>query len=145
MTEATHALISLEARHADGILLGTKRVELRRRSMDVRTGATIWFYVKLPVGQVVGHARVRARHLLAPTTLWRRFGDVSGLTRKEFFAYFDGTSRGFALELESPSRLRTGVPLDELRSVSDGFHPPQFFQHLSHKGPLLAALLECTS
>ena len=43
-------LISLEPRHAENILEGRKRVELRRRTMNVTIGSTVWMYAKLPVG-----------------------------------------------------------------------------------------------
>lgn len=51
-------LISLEERYANGIFDGTKTVELRRRPMNVSIGATVWIYVKMPVGSVVGCAKV---------------------------------------------------------------------------------------
>jgi predicted transcriptional regulator len=140
MTAAAHALISLEERFAEGILNGDKLVELRRRPMRLPVGTTIWMYVKVPVGKVVGSARVHSLHSLAPQTLWRRFGDVSGLRRAEFFDYFGGIERGFALVLENPTRLTNSVPLDRLRSLSDGFQPPQFFQHLASDGAMVAAL-----
>jgi predicted transcriptional regulator len=80
-------LISLESRHAENIFAGNKQVELRRRNMNVRPGTTIWIYVKLPIGSIIGRVRVGAVHASAPTTLWRRFGSVSGLSRSEFFGY----------------------------------------------------------
>ena len=141
MADRAHALISLEPRHAEAILGTMKRVEFRRRSMNVPVGTTIWFYVKVPVGQVIGCAQVQGSHLLAPTTLWKRYGAVSGLTRTEFFDYFSGVAKGCAIVLERPWRLSAGVPLRELRALVDGFQPPQFFQHLAHGGSLLTAFL----
>ena len=85
MTDTTHALISLEERFAEGILDGTKQVELRRRPMRLSVGATIWLYVKVPIGEVIGSVEVLSLQALAPSTLWRRYGDVSGLRRSEFF------------------------------------------------------------
>lgn len=145
MRDVSHALISLETRYADGILGGAKRVELRRRPMKVSAGATLWLYAKVPTGEVVGRARIRALHHLAPSTLWKRFGDVSGLTRREFFDYFDGLPKGFALELEAPERLAAGIPLEAMRCLADRFQPPQFFQHLSHEGPLVSAFMSVLS
>ena len=139
MNEAAHALISLEERFAEGILNGIKLVELRRRPMRLSVGATIWLYVKVPVGKVTGSAQVRSLHALAPETLWRRYGDVSGLSRAEFFDYFSGVKRGFVLVLGNPTRLSSPVPLERLRSLNDGFQPPQFFQHLANDGALVAA------
>lgn len=142
MTPSSHALISLEERFAEGILNGVKLVELRRRPMRLTVGTTIWMYVKVPIGKVVGSAEVRSMHSLAPQTLWRRYGDVSGLSRTEFFAYFEGVSRGFVLVLDKPKRLPSCVSLDRLRTLNGAFHPPQFFQHLDGEGALVTAFTE---
>jgi len=139
MNDTTHALISLEERFAEGILTGNKLVELRRRPMHLSLGTTIWMYVKVPVGKVIGSAQVHSLHALAPQTLWRKYGNVSGLTRTEFFDYFSGIERGFALVLGNPVRLPRPLPLEKLRSLNDGFHPPQFFQHLASDSALVTA------
>jgi len=141
MTSNAHALISLEDRFAEGILNGTKLVELRRRSMRLEPNTTVWFYVKVPIGQVIGSARVHSTHSLAPSTLWRRYGDVSGLSRAEFFEYFAGVNRAFALVLKQPKRLEASVSLQALRRLNGSFQPPQFFQHLAEEGPLVSAFL----
>ena len=135
----THALISLEQRFAEGILRSTKRVELRRRPMRLEVGTTIWMYVKVPVGKVIGSAKVHSMHELAPSTLWRRYGDVSGLARGEFYDYFSGLSKGFVVVLTNPKRLSQPVSLDQLRELNGAFQPPQFFQHLANDGPLVTA------
>lgn len=133
-------LISLEERYANGIFEGTKTVELRRRPMNVAIGSTVWIYVKLPVGSVVGCAKVTQLYTLAPSTLWKRFGAVSGLRRQEFFEYFSGLPKAFALGLSEPTRLSSPIPLNTLRDVSSGFHPPQFFANVASDGPLLHAM-----
>jgi len=123
-------LISLEARHAENILNGRKLVEFRRRKMNVVPGATIWFYAKLPVGSIVGCATVTAVHTHAPSTLWRKFAAVSGISRGDFFSYFDGIAQGTALELSNCVRLNASVSLESLRRFCTGFQPPQFFARL---------------
>jgi len=142
MNEVNHALISLEERYAEGILQGVKQVELRRRQMRLSVGTTIWMYVKMPVGKVVGSAKVQSLHTLAPRVLWRRFGRVSGLTRAEFFDYFSGVESGFVLVLSNPVRLSNTFPLEALRSLYDRFQPPQFFQHLASDGALVCAFTD---
>lgn len=141
MTPSSHALISLEERFAEGILSGVKLVELRRRPMRLSVGTTIWMYVKVPIGNVVGSAEVRSMHSLAPVTLWRRYGDVSGLSRAEFFEYFGDIKRGFVLVLDKPKRLPSPVSLERLRTLNGAFQPPQFFQHLDGQGPLVSAFI----
>lgn len=133
-------LISLEARHAENIMNGRKLVEFRRRKMNIVPGATIWIYAKLPVGSIVGSATVVAIHACAPSSLWRKFGAVSGISRVEFFDYFDGIEQGTALELTNCRRLHSTVSLESLRRFCGGFHPPQFFLRLRHGAPLLRAI-----
>lgn len=135
-----HILISLEERHAENIFAGRKYIELRRRPMNITVGTTVWIYVKLPVGSVIGRARVSAFHSLAPSTLWRRFSTVSGLTHREFFHYFEGVTKGFALALEDAELLSQSMPLEALRRASSGFQPPQFFMRLEAGSALLNTL-----
>ena len=131
-----HVLISLEERHANNILAGTKTVELRRRSMHVEPGTLVWFYVKKPVACVVGFAIAGERYAAAPDTVWRKFGKVSGLERKEFMAYFVGCKEASAMRLDAPTRLRESVGLNELRAIAPGFHPPQFYVRMGDASPL---------
>jgi len=135
-----HILISLEKRHAENIFAGRKLIELRRRPMNVKVGTTVWIYVKLPVGSVIGRARVSGFYSLAPSTLWRRFSADSGISRGEFFDYFAGVSKGFALALECAERLSRATSLEVLRHASNGFQPPQFFVRLEKGGAVLKAL-----
>lgn len=141
MGKAEHILISLEARHADNIFSGHKRVELRRRPMNVAPGTTLWIYVKLPVGSIVGSAKISQVRCSSPTALWRRYASVSGLSKSEFFSYFQDTDQGFALELEESARLETSLSLEQLRTVNEGFQPPQFFARLNAEHPLHTAVI----
>lgn len=136
MSNSKHILISLESKHAEKIFDGQKLVELRRRTMRVPPGSTVWIYVKVPVGSIVGRAKVEAVHSSSPETLWRRFGKVSGLSRREFFAYFAGVTCGFALVLQGAQRLRRSLTLESLRKVAGHFQPPQFFLQLGADHPL---------
>lgn len=140
MVNNEHILISLESRHAENIFSGHKRVELRRRKMNVSLGSTLWIYVKLPVGSIVGHARIGKVHSSSPSTLWRHYGSVSGLSKHEFFVYFGDTEQGVALVLEQPTRLQSWLTLDALRQVNESFQPPQFFARLTSEHPLHEAV-----
>jgi predicted transcriptional regulator len=133
-------LISLAKVYADKIFAGEKRVELRRRPMRIDPGTTVWIYVKLPVGSIVGRARIEAIHESSPESLWRRFGAVSGLTREEFFGYFEGVTKGVALVLAKATRLKSALSLDALRRVAKNFQPPQFFLELKYDHPLFVAV-----
>lgn len=140
MTDAQHILISLEPRHAENILAGRKRVELRRRSMNVETGTTVWIYAKLPVGSVVGKAKVSQIHSAKPTTIWRRFGKDAGITKQEFLAYYSKSAQAVVLVLEETTRFDTAISLAYLRETTGAFYPPQFFKRLLPENPLFKVM-----
>ena len=135
-----HILISLTPRHAANIFAGSKTVELRRRTMRIESGTTAWIYVKLPIGAIIGHVKVKAVHELSPATIWRRFGTVSGLSKAELFDYFEGITKGVVLELGPSQQLQNTLSLKTLRAVSSNFQPPQFFTHLADNNPVLIAV-----
>lgn len=140
MSNAENILISLAPRHAQNIFDGIKHIELRRRPMNVLPGTLAWIYVTLPVGALVGRATISAIHTSSPSTLWRKFGAVSGLERSEFLSYLKGVEKGVVLVLEEVRTLQDPMPLHDLRDLSEGFNPPQFFVRITDEHPLFDSL-----
>jgi predicted transcriptional regulator len=134
-----HILISLAPRHAKNIFDGVKHIELRRRPMNVEPGTIVWIYVTLPVGALMGRAKIAALHTASPSSLWRRFGTVSGLTKNEFLSYLEGLSQGVVLVLEDVKTLREPMSLGALRHLAAGFNPPQFFIRIDDEHPFFAS------
>lgn len=140
MANSEHILISLAPRHAKNIFDGLKHIELRRRPMNVEPGTTVWIYVTLPVGQLMGRAKIAAIHTASPNSLWRKFGSVSGLVKSEFLGYLDGLAQGVVLALEDVRTLREPLSLAVLRGLAQGFNPPQFFIRIDDEHPFFAPL-----
>lgn len=136
MQSNQHVLISLEERHATNILAGTKKVELRRRTMHIEPGSIVWLYVKKPVGAVVGFATVGTTYLAAPSTVWRKYGTVSGLSRSEFISYFDEATVASAMTVADAKKLKKPITLESLRMSVPTFHPPQFYCKLGPTSPI---------
>ncbi|PMS12224.1 ASCH domain-containing protein [Trinickia caryophylli] len=136
-----HLLISLESRHAENILAGKKRVELRRRRMHVSEGDIVWLYVKSPVAAVVGCAVVGQCMTDGPAALWKHCGDISGLVRSEFMSYFNGVTEAFAMGVRDPKSIERPVSLVDLRKVLPKFHPPQFYCWLDSASALRKLLV----
>jgi predicted transcriptional regulator len=109
--------------------------------MNIATGTILWLYVKVPVGSVIGCVTVSAVHNLTAETLWRRFGSVSGLSKAELRDYLSGVQKGCALELTNPKCLGKPLSLEQLRSKSPGFQPPQFFTNISKQHALYDSLV----
>ena len=137
MREADDILISVDERHANNMLSGRKRVELRRRRMVLSEGDRVWIYSKVPRGQVDAIGIVDHVFAGTPSEIWGEFSDVTGVAKDEFFAYFSGIEIGYAIVFQDVTPLRGAVRLEDIRQQYESFQPPQFFQRLSACSPIL--------
>jgi predicted transcriptional regulator len=86
-----HAILfSIRPRFAEMIFAGTKTVELRRVKPRVVAGDLALLYVSSPTRQLQGAFEISKILSAPPASLWKEIGIKSGLTRKEFFKYFEG-------------------------------------------------------
>ena len=132
MDGVENALISIRPNYAQAILAGTKRVELRRRIPVIGRGTRLWIYATLPLGAVVGSVTVEKIIEGTPTLIWNTLMGRTALTRCEFDEYFSGTDRALALLLSNVVKTRE-IGIGELRTLLEGFHPPQVMVRLSRE------------
>ena len=131
MPESPDILISVDERHVQNLLTGSKRIELRRRAVRVPPSTCVWIYSKVPVGQLRAYGIVESIVEASPREIWEQYGKVSGLTAEEFYSYFEGVDSACALIFSQVNELQPNLTLKALRSKLEGFHPPQFFKYLS--------------
>jgi predicted transcriptional regulator len=124
-------IISLEDVHARRLLDGSKCVELRRRAPHLREGTRVWFYVKVPVGKILGFGTLAGVTVASPASLWAKYDRCAGLSEAEFEDYFSGTGSGAVLEFSAITPLEQSIALSELRELHAGFQPPQFYARLT--------------
>jgi predicted transcriptional regulator len=129
-------VLSIKPRYADLIETGRKRVEFRRRFPADVTRARALLYVSSPVQAIRLACVICEVHRAQPHDLWRNFGEHSGVTRRDFDAYFDGSATAIALLLTDVRRLSPPLPLNGpvLRAID--FHPPQSLALLPRHSPL---------
>ncbi len=120
------ALLSIHPRHAEAILRGEKRVELRRTPVapDV---SHVLIYATAPVQALVGWFEVEGVDEDTKTGLWTAHAAVAGVTRSEFRSYFAGAARAFAIKVGRSRRLDPALSLDVVPGVR---RPPQSFQYV---------------
>jgi len=123
--------MSIRPVFAEGILSGTKTVELRRRRPSIRTGERVVIYASSPTCALVGAFVVGQVDEHAPSPLWERFGAASGLNRREFMAYFEGAVRGVAISVAKAWRAAKGVQLHQLQEIWPDFVAPQSYRYVS--------------
>jgi len=128
----TEAIISIRPNFAEAILSGEKTVELRRRVPPIGAGTRLWIYATKPIAAVIGSSVVRRVLRASPAELWEKFGSLTGIDRDAFDSYFDGAEQAIGLELVDVRRGRP-IPIEKLRSIRKGFHPPQVIAQISDR------------
>lgn len=131
LTDPRAVLMSIRPVFAEGILSGTKTVELRRRRPTIRAGERVVIYASSPTCALVGAFVVGQIDELAPTALWEKFGAVSGLNRRDFMTYFDGSERGVAISVAETWRAPKGLQLHQLQELWPDFVAPQSYRYVS--------------
>ena len=120
------ALLSIKVKYVEKILNGNKKYEFRKTSFKKEV-KEILVYATKPIGSIVCRLYVGEIVEDTPENLWRDFAKFSGLTRKEFFAYFDGRNKGTAIEITDFEPFSR--PMDP-KQLFPEFTPPQSWMYV---------------
>lgn len=121
------ALLSIKPEYAQAIFTGRKTVEFRRARLAPDIELAI-VYATQPVGRIIGWFRIIGIAESTPDGLWRRFRRNGAIRRRDYFAYFAGADRAYAIEIAEPTAVGEPLLLD---SLSPRLRPPQSFQYLA--------------
>jgi predicted transcriptional regulator len=121
-------LLSVRPRFAARLIDGTKTVEIRRRPTRLAIGDVALVYSSSPTRAIVGAVRISGVATRAPSTVWRRFGPRTALSKAEFDAYVAGSATATAIEVDGFRALLSPVDLSALRTRSAGFVVPQSYR-----------------
>lgn len=124
---AAVALLPIQPRFANAILRGEKRVEFRRRRFG-RNVEYVVVYASSPVCGIVGSFRVSSIEEGCPRDIWEDYKDVGGIGHEEYFQYYAGAERAFAIGIERVCVLDRPLPLHELGC---GLKAPQSYTYLT--------------
>lgn len=133
-------LMSLRPEFADLIVQGRKSVEFRRRFSKKYEGATIVFYITHPVKRFMFTATVAKVDHRPKDELWNSYQAQGAISRYIFDRYFSGTSFGYAIHLSNLTEIPNRLPLKHAQEIDPGLRPPQSFQRLEPRSPLVRAL-----
>jgi predicted transcriptional regulator len=141
---AANAMISLRPNLIDAFLSGEKCVELRRRVPSLEAGTIVWFYGKVPVGQVKAVGELRNVTVASPSDVWEQFGKCIGIEKFEFDNYLADVKEAAVLTFKTIRPIIRPIGLAEIREVEPRFQPPQFFRNI-RAGELLEKLVSSES
>jgi len=122
-----NALLSIKPPHVEAIVKGDKRYEFRKSIFRKKKLETVYIYSTTPVKKIVGSFRIGRIIEDYPERLWNQLNRFSGLSYLEFFHYFEGKEKGFAIEIESVVEFKN--PIDP-KDFIPNFLPPQSFYYL---------------
>ena len=119
-------LLSIKPQFAFQIFEGSKRYEYRRAIFKREGVTSVLVYASAPIGKVIGEFEVAEILYDKPTRLWTKTNTHAGVSQRDFFQYFLGAYKGYAIKIKRFATYE--VPL----SLSNFFisWPPQSFMYL---------------
>jgi predicted transcriptional regulator len=106
-------LMSIHPKYAQAIFDGRKKVEFRKSRLACSVRHVL-VYVTAPVKHVIGFFSIGNVVEGAPSALWKKFRQVSGVKAREYRSYYLGTRKGYAISVKNPTLLGTPIPLHKI-------------------------------
>ncbi|MFC1994303.1 ASCH domain-containing protein [Chloroflexota bacterium] len=130
-----NVLLSIKPKYAEAILEGRKLFEFRKSIFKHHSVERVYLYATMPVGKVVGSFKVGEIIRREPKLLWKELGRLSGISKSEFFKYFEDSDIGFAIEIRDLEVWQ--IPVNPRPFLAD-FKPPRSYKYIdgqfSHMG-----------
>lgn len=121
-------LLSIKPKYVKSILEGEKRYEFRKAIFRNRSVDRIFIYSSAPVKRIVALFEISRIIEDHPSALWDQTRDHAGINDLEFFSYFAGRSKGYAIGIENLKEFDT--PIDPREEIP-GFVPPQSYCYVN--------------
>ena len=120
-------LLSIKPKYVKSIIEGDKRYEFRKTIFKNREINRIYIYSSSPVKKIVGTFEIGGILEDHPNELWDTVKEFAGIDTRDFFAYFEGKSRAFAIEIQNLQEFNN--PIDPYKTMP-GFVPPQSYCYM---------------
>lgn len=121
------ALLPIQPRFAQLIMIGKKKVEFRKVSFRKEVSHCL-VYASSPIQKILGYFEISHIDEGSPRKLWARHRAVGGILYEEFQTYYASTVKGVAIGIGRVFTLRNPVPL---KSLSKSLVAPQNFMYLT--------------
>lgn len=126
-SDSVVVLLAVRPEFAELLMSGEKTVEFRRTEFRVPVDSIV-VYASSPTKKVLGTLDVECIEKGSPSAIWKRYGTVGGISRKEFRKYFNGASTAVAIVVRRANPYPKPKPLTELLPSGCA---PQSFQYLT--------------
>jgi len=126
-------LLSIKPKYIEQIENGSKLYEFRRVifKQDIEE---IYVYATAPIKQIVGKICIDEIIEDTPKNLWGNFKQKAGINKKDFFEYFSGKEKGYAIKIKD--FISFEEPIDPYQENPE-FVPPQSYAYLDNILPMI--------
>ena len=117
-------LISIKTKYVNLIKKGTKKYEYRKSLFKSRNGLILVYSsgIDKKVSGIIYYKDVKVG---MPEDIWNETGENGGITREEFFSYYKGRTRAYAIEITKYIEFATPIYLSD-----NVVRPPQSYIYL---------------
>lgn len=127
-------LLSIKPKYVKEIEQGSKLYEFRKSIFKQETNE-IWVYASAPIKQIVGKILIDEIIEDSPNNLWLNCYHSAGIKKEDFFKYFKGKDKGYAIKIKQYVIFKTPInPYNE----NSSFTAPQSYAYLANILPRYA-------
>ncbi len=123
-----NVLLSIKPIYGEAILSGVKKYEFRRTIFKRNDIERIYIYSNSTVKKIVGEFEIGNVLEGTPQEIWDTCHEYGGISKTDFFRYFEGSKRAFGIKIKNVKRF--SEPIDPYSTI-DNFTPPQSFYYIS--------------
>ena len=119
--KSNEIIMSIKPKFVYEMYIGNKLYEFRKQFPNVDT---VIIYESFPVQRITGYFKVGEVIKDKPVELWNSYHHVGGISKSEFFKYYEGKKQGIAIQIHKLYKFIE--PIDP-REISVGFSSPQSY------------------
>jgi predicted transcriptional regulator len=128
-------LMSIKAEYAQKVLMGEKKVEIRRKFSQKWQGHKVSIYASRPNSAIVGEVSIHKVVVDNPDNIWCKFQDQIACTKEEFYNYAGELTKVYAILLEDAIPYKSAVSLKSVTELSGReLRAPQNYYQLTNNG-----------
>jgi predicted transcriptional regulator len=121
-------VISIKPEHANNIVDGKKRVEIRRSFSQKWQNSRVLIYSSSPQKHFVGEAVIGEIHSANPQKVWEIWKDEIGCTKEDYFSYCKGSEKVYAITFSDINKFRHSIPKTQIELlIKKDLNPPQSY------------------
>ena len=126
-------LLSIKPKYIEKIKKGVKLYEFRRVifKQDI---SEIYVYATAPIKKIVGKFTIDEIIQGVPQQLWKLYYKEAGISKKDFFSYYKGAHKGYAIKIKRFEMYNE--PIDPYK-LNSKFIPPQSYAYTNNVLPNL--------